>query len=173
MVGSGVHTTQQSVPIIKDPNVNLASLKDWIKFAEEHGGQLAHHCALCHQWCSAKTGGIKAHLRSCLSQHAQAMTDAEIRLKHHYRLRYKVGAVPAASIPLRPRAKCIRLSALHISRHACYTTFSILRSNLMSSGDEAMNEVSEFFRAHLPALDSTLPAEGSQTSTAATPDHKT
>ena len=173
VVGSGIHTTQQSVPIIKDPNVNPASLKDWIKFAEEHGGQLAHHCALCHQWCSAKTGGIKAHLRSCLSQHAQAITDAEIRLKHHYRLRYKGRCRACSFNPTRPRAKRSRLSALHISRHACCTTFSILRSNLMSSGDQAINEVSEFFRAYLPALDSTLPTEGSQTFTATAPDHKT
>ena len=103
--------SQQSLPIIKDPKIDINSLKDWIKFAEEHGSKLVHRWAICNQWCSAKTGGMKAHLRSCHPEHAQAMKDAEARLRHRYRLKYKgqcraCGFKPASTQKLTHPAKC-------------------------------------------------------------------
>ena len=110
-VESAEQCSQQSLPIIQDPKIDINSLKDWIQFAEEHGGKFVPHCAICNQWCSAKTGGVKAHLRSCHPEHAQAMKDAEARLRHHYRLKYKgqcraSGFKPASTQSLTRPAKC-------------------------------------------------------------------
>ena len=110
-VDSSVHTSQQSIPIIKDPNIDISAIHEWIGFAEKYGHRLMHHCILCNQWCSQKTGGLKAHLRSCHAEHAQAMTDAGARLKHHYRLKYKgkcraCGFQPASAQSLTRPGKC-------------------------------------------------------------------
>ena len=174
-VESAEQCSQQSLPIIKDPKIDINSLKDWIQFAEEHGGKLVHHCAICNQWCSAKTGGMKAYLRSCHPEHAQAMKDAEARLRHHYRLKYKgqcraCGFKPASTQSLTHPAKCptyFQACMLH------YIQYPEAKLHVGLSDDQAMKEVSQMFGSHLPALQSAAtPSTAPQSSTASTPDHK-
>ena len=117
-VESSVHTSQQSIPIIKDPNIDIGPIHEWIGFAEKHGHRLMHHCILRNQWRSQKNGRIESHLRSCHAEHAQAMTDAGPDVNTTIGSNTRTRAVPVVFDQPPCKASRTQLSVPHTFRPA-------------------------------------------------------
>ena len=86
---ASVDTEDPTLQAVAHVQVHVdAAVADWVSFAEAQGKRLKDTCIFCSQWCS-KGGGVKQHIRRTHPDHWKHHDDVQLRLKKHYRLKYK------------------------------------------------------------------------------------